>query len=113
MRTVLTAFKVTAALVLTLGVFAGCESTDGGGSSNTSGSFYYGVGFYDPWYYGGHWDDPDYIVTPPGDRPPGGVGARPEHPIAKPPPVTPTPRPTPTPSIPSAPRPMARPAMRR
>lgn len=70
---------------------------------------------YDPWYYGGYWDDPDYIVTPPpsGERPPGGVGAHPEQPIAKPPPVTSAPRPTPMPSIPSAPRPMARPALRR
>ena len=104
--------SLTAALLFVLGVFTGCESTDGGGSARVSGGVYYGAGFYDPWYYG-YWDDPDYIVTPPppGDRPPSEIGAHPEHPIAKPPPSAPAPRPTP--SIPSTPRPMARPAMRR
>jgi len=91
-----------AILGLALAAFTGCESTDGGGS-NVSGSVYYGVGFYDPWYYGGYHDDPDIIVTPPvrPDRP-----VHPEQPIARP-------RPMPMPSIPSAPRPMPRPAMRR
>jgi hypothetical protein len=113
MRTRKKLLTATAGLLLALGAFTGCESTDGGGT-HASGGVYYGVGFYDPWYYGGYWDDPDYIVTPPpGQPPPGGSGAHPENPIAKPPPVTPTPRPTPMPSIPSAPRPMARPAMRR
>lgn len=95
--------KVLAALALTFVVFTGCESTDGGGS--VSGSMYYGVGFYDPWYYGGDYDDVDIVVTPP-ERPdrPGG-GAHPEPPIARP---TPAPRPTPMPSIPSAPRAMPR-----
>jgi hypothetical protein len=83
-------------LGLGLGLFTGCESTDGGGS-NVSGSVYYGVGFYDPWYYGGYDDDIDIIVTPP-DRPDNPV--RPTHPIAP----TPAPRPTPMPSIPSMPR---------
>ncbi|MFN0068739.1 MAG: hypothetical protein ACKVYV_14015 [Limisphaerales bacterium] len=108
-----------------LPLWTGCESSGGGGgSANVSGSMYYGVGFYDPWYYGGHsyYDDPDIIVTPP-DRPEGGR-PRPEHPIARPPEVAPkpTPRtssratppastrvapsasPRPTPSMPSMPR---------
>lgn len=74
----------------------GCETTDGG---NVSGGVYYGVGFYDPWYYGGYDDDVDIIVTPPDrpDRP--GSGPRPEHPI-----VLPTPTPRTMPSIPSTPR---------
>jgi hypothetical protein len=74
--------------------FVGCESTDSG-SSSMSGGAYYGLGFYDPWYYGGFYDGPDIIVTPPErpERPP-----RPSHPIATPP----APRPTPMPSIPRA-----------
>ena len=88
-------------LLVSISVFTGCESTDGGGSVN--GSVYYGVGFYDPWYYGGYYDDGDIVVTPP-DRPDRPV--RPEHPIARPP--ASTPRPTPMPSIPSTPRPMPR-----
>ena len=94
-----------AAVLVGLGLFTGCESTDGGGS--VSGSVYYGVGFYDPWYYGGYYDHDDIIVTPPSDRPDRPV--RPEQPIARPP----TTSPRPTPSIPSTPRPMARPAGRR
>lgn len=84
-------------------VFVACESTESTGSVVVSSADYSG-GFHDPWYYGGYWDSPDLIVTPP--------PARPEQPIAKPPPVT-TPRPTPLPSIPATPRPMPRPAMRR
>jgi hypothetical protein len=95
---------LTVVLLVSIGVFTGCESTDGGGT--VSGSAYYGVGFYDSWYYGGYYDDADIVVTPPDrpdrpDRP-----ARPEQPIARPP--ASTPRPTPMPSIPSAPRPMPR-----
>lgn len=90
------AWKLMAATALLVFVFTGCESTDGGGS--VSGGMYYGVGFYDPWYHGGYYDDVDIIVTPP-DRPQAPV--RPEHPIARP---TPAPRPTPMPSIPHAPR---------
>jgi hypothetical protein len=89
-----------AAVFFALGVFTGCESTDGGGGS-VSGGVYYGVGFYDPWYYGGYDDiDIDIDIDRPDrpDRPP-----RPEHPIARP-----TPSPRPTPSIPSSPRPMPR-----
>ena len=81
-----------------LALVTGCESTDSGGA-NVSGGVYYGVGFYDPWYYGGYHDDGDIIVRPPArpDRP--GSGPRPEQPIARPP--TTSPRPTPMPSIPS------------
>lgn len=79
-------------LGLVLLALAGCESTDGE-SSNVSGSAYYGVGIYDPWYYGGYDDPPDIIVTPP---------PRPTHPIAPAP--TPRPMPMPMPSIPSIPR---------
>lgn len=101
-----------AALLLGLALFTGCESTNGGGGG-VSGGAYYGVGIYDPWYHGGDYDSPDYIVTPPPvERPPSNIGAQPEHPIARPPPSA-APRPTPMPSIPSAPRPMPRPAMRR
>src|SRR5262245_16897117 len=84
--------------LLVLGVLSACESTEEGGS--VSGSSYYGVGFYDPWYYGGTWDDPDIIVTPPPSRPEGPL--RPAHPIALPP--ASAARPTPMPSIPSTPR---------
>ena len=120
--------KFAALLVLAFGVFTGCESTDGGGSSQVSGSFYYGVGFYDPWYYGDYHDHGDIIVTPPPDgsgpsnppRPEHPIAPRPEQPIARPPagssqPPTASPRPAarPMPSIPSTPRPTARPAMRR
>jgi len=74
-------------------LMAGCESMDDGGAA----PYYYGTGFYDPWYYGEIHDD-DIIVAPPdGDRP------RPSHPIASPPPSS-MPRPTPMPSIPSMPR---------
>ena len=98
MSTFPTVLKQPAALGMLLIVFAGCESTDGGGSVSASG--YYEAGFYDPWYYGGDFDDPDIIVTPPSDRPE--APPRPSHPIATPP--APAPRPTPLPSIPSTPR---------
>jgi hypothetical protein len=90
-------FLKVAAAALMLAAYTGCESTGGG---SVSGSVYYGVGFYDPWYYGGYYNQGDIIVVPPGDRP--GSGPHPEHPIARPP--TSAPRPTPMPSIPSAPR---------
>jgi hypothetical protein len=82
-----------AAVLLALGLFNGCESTDSGGS--VSGGVYYGVGFYDPWYYGGYYDDPDIIVVPP---------TRPEAPVRPVNPIAPTPAPRPMPSIPSMPR---------
>lgn len=98
-------------LTLSLALFglAGCASDDGGGGGGTvSGGMYYGVGLYDPWYYGGYYNDADIIVTPP-TRP----DSRPPHvsqPIAKPPSAAPRP----TPSIPSTPRPsMPRPSVRR
>jgi len=128
-----------AGLALVAGLLTACQSDGGGGgSSSVHGSVYYGVGFYDPWYYGGYPYPPDIVVTPPeGGRPPGEGGARPEQPIAKPPerPVaepraTPSeqsrsskysgsgerpsastrsiPASRPTPSIPSMPRPMGR-----
>ena len=72
---------ILSALACVWVISAGCESTDGGGgSSNVNASGYYGVGFYDPWYYG---DSSEIIVRPP----PGDYvgGPRPEHPIAEPP----------------------------
>lgn len=94
MKSLTLPFRLFAALPLALCALSGCESTGG----SVSGGVYYGVGLYDPWYYGGYDDDIDIIVTPPDrpDRP--GNAPRPEHPIA-------SPSPRPTPSIPSAPRP--------
>lgn len=89
------AHRITWLFLLCL--FMGCATDDDGGGS-VSGSFYYGVGMYDPWYYGDY-DDVDIIVTPP-DRPE--APPRPSHPIARPP--ASTPRPMPMPSIPSMPR---------
>ena len=111
--------KRLTALLMTVSVFTGCESTDPGSSSKTT--VYYGAGFYDPWYHGEYDYDYDVVVTPPPvNLPPGGgdFTPRPEHPIAYPPgdsqrparPSTqPTPRPPsvstrPAPSIPSTPR---------
>ena len=101
-------------ILLGLATFTGCESTDGG-STHTSSTVYYGVGFYDPWYHGDYHYDYDVVVTPP-ERP--GTGVRPEHPIARPPEVgrppaaspLPATRPAtrPMPSIPSTPRPAPR-----
>src|SRR5262245_21238026 len=77
-----------AAMVIAIGLFSGCESTDSGGGGGGGGnvSVYYGVGFYDPWYYGPGYYPPDVIVTPPDrpDRPVNPDRPRPEHPIAKP-----------------------------
>ncbi len=87
---------------LALVLLAGCESTDGGAS--VSGSVYYGVGFSDPWYYGGYYDDPDIIVTPPVEPPGGNSGLKPTHPIATPP-SAPAVSPRPMPAIPSTPMP--------
>lgn len=102
-----------AAAGLALAMVTGCESTNGGGSSSSVG-VYYGVGFYDPWYYGDYNHNHDIVVTPPANRPDGGVrpGAHPEQPIARPPsassrPSTLSSQPAarPMPSIPSTPRP--------
>src|SRR5881394_4430078 len=90
MRTGKLSFLLAVTLLLAAGTFTGCESTDSGGSQ-VSGNVYYGVGFYDPWYYGDYDHDHDVIVLPPSSGvPPGGVppsvpGAHPEHPIARPP----------------------------
>lgn len=111
MKALTSSLQLVPVMLLSLGVFTGCESTDGGGSS-ASTSVYYGVGFYDPWYYGDYHDHADIIVTPPrpGERPIAPPRPenplpppRPEHPIARPTP-TPAPAPRPMPSIPSAPR---------
>jgi hypothetical protein len=93
-----------AAVWFTLAMVTGCEST-GGGSSSANVGVYYGVGFYDPWYYGGYHDhDYDIDITPPDrpDRPDRPV--RPEQPIAEP--RTASQRSTP--SIPSTPAPAFR-----
>jgi hypothetical protein len=113
MRMLRHSFKFIASMGLAFGAVTGCESTDSGGSSHVTASIYYGVGFYDPWYYGGYYDDPDIIVTPPPTGPgaPGGPPdsglpnppPRPTHPIAAPPSAA-APAPQPMPSIPSAPR---------
>src|SRR5437899_11508476 len=100
MKTCATTLKLFVGLIAVLACSLGCESTDGG-SSQVSGSVYYGAEFYDPWYHGGADYPPDVIVTPPPVRPvdPPHV----EHPIAKPPPAA-SPAPRPMPSIPSMPR---------
>jgi hypothetical protein len=82
-----------AVLFLAVTLFTGCETSNGGSQT----SVYYGVGFYDPWYYGDADYDTDIVVTPPDrDRPqvshpiaPGGGGPS---------------RPAQMPSIPSGPR---------
>lgn len=104
-----------AAMFFALALHTGCESTDGGGGGSSSASVYYGVGFYDPWYYGDYDHDTDVDITLPDrpnrpDRP-----VRPEQPIARPPAASTRPsaasqRPAarPMPSIPSTPRPAMR-----
>lgn len=79
------------ALVVVIGGVGGCGSYEDPLGSSGGGSFYYGVGFQDPWYYGGYYDDPDIIVAPPVDRP--DWSGRPNRPVARP-----------LPSIPSTPR---------
>jgi hypothetical protein len=91
--------------LLAFATLTGCESTDGG-STQVNQANYYGVGFYNPWYYGHYDDDPDIIVAPPPSRPE--TGPRPSHPIARPPTPGAGPRPTPMPSIPAGPRVSAR-----
>ena len=104
------ALRFAAVILLALGAFTGCESTDNG-SAHSSTSVYYGVGYYDPWYYGHYDSDYDVVVTPPSPGSPPEQGLRPSHPIARPPAVSPRPpmaSPRPMPSIPSAPRAMPR-----
>jgi hypothetical protein len=94
MKTIRWAIRL-GALVAVTGLFSGCESTGNG----SGGAVYYGVGVYDPWYYGSYYNDVDVVVPPPGIRP------HPEVPVARP---LPAPVPRPTPAIPSGPRPMPR-----
>ena len=82
MKTSTHIFKFAVLAVFASGAFTGCESTDSGGSTQVTTSVYYGVGFYDPWYYGDY--DYDYDIDIDVDRP-GNGGPRPEHPIARPP----------------------------
>ena len=91
-------------LFLLAGFFTGCQSADDSGAY-VSGGMHYGVGLYDPWYYGPETYPPGVIVTPPPERP--DTTPHPEHPIAKPP-SRPAPMPRPMPSIPSRPRPAGR-----
>src|SRR6516162_6806805 len=91
--------KLGAAILLTLGLCTGCE-TDNGGSTNVTAVNYYGVGYNDPWYHGGYYDDGDVIVVPPQPGNPPDQDLRPAHPIANPPEVS-RPKPPPRPSIPT------------
>jgi hypothetical protein len=102
-----TILKVGAALVLLLGPFAGCGTTEEG-SSSANGGVYYGSDFDDPWYDGAYYP-PEVVVLPPGpgDVPPADSMLRPAHPIAEPPPAAVS-SPRPMPTIPSAPRPSSR-----
>jgi hypothetical protein len=108
MRLSATHLKQVVVLALAVIGFCGCETDEG---TQVSGGVYYGVGFYDPWYYGDYYYDRDVIVTPPEGRPP-----EPTHPIARPPggerppqamnPIATPPAASarPMPSIPSVPR---------
>jgi len=101
---IINVFKPAAWLLLALGIFAGCESTDGGGSYNTTN--YYGSGWYgNPYYYDydDHHDHNGPVAPPPDSQPGRPGGPRPSHPIANPPGVS-RPSPRPMPSIPTAPR---------
>ena len=80
MKTFAAPFQVVLRSLIACVILAGCESNPGGGT--VSVGMYYGVGFYDPWYYGGAYYPPDVIVTPPPEQP--DVGPRPEHPIVNP-----------------------------
>ena len=106
MKKIINVFKPAALLLIALGISAGCESTDGGGSYNST--IYYGTAWHgDPYYYDNddHHDD-DGVVAPPDSRPEPGA-PRPSHPIANPPQVS-RPAARPMPSIPMAPRPAGR-----
>jgi hypothetical protein len=69
----------------------GLNSCETVGDSGTDSYSYYSSGFHDPWYYGDYYDDPDIIVSPPGDWSDGPM--RPAHPIARPPMAGPRPMP--------------------
>ena len=88
----------------------GCDTTDSGSTHTT---VYYGVGYYDPWYYHGCYDcDHDHNHKVEINPPPGGRdwdSARPSHPIAGDrPSFGDRPSVSPRPSIPSSPRPSPR-----
>ena len=75
-------------------------ATDGTDRVHVSGSIYYGVGYYNPYYGYGPGYYPPVVVPPP--RPPAKPRPpRPENPIQRSAPRS-------TPSIPSNPRPMRR-----
>jgi len=75
---------------------SGCASDGTGGSVH--GSVYYGVGWYDPYYYGGGYDGDVVVVPNPPDMP--------DRPVTQPRPTPlPAARPAPRPSIPAGPRP--------
>jgi hypothetical protein len=101
MKRIAALFLIIAVVAAAPVIFTGCESTD----TSVSTGVYYGTSYYDPWYYGEYWDDPDLIVTPP--EKPSSPPPEPAHPIALPPSSS-MPRPTPMPSIPSTPRPSFR-----
>jgi hypothetical protein len=106
MKTRVFSLTLLPAVLLALANLTGCESTDGGGSTQVNQVSYYGTGFHDPYYYGHYDDDPDIIVTPPPAPGRPDNGPRPSQPIARPPSSGVGPRPSP--SIPSAPRPSPR-----
>lgn len=96
-----------AAVWCALAILTGCESTGGGGGSSSVG-VYYGVGFYDPWYYGDYDHDHDVDITVP-DRPE--RPERPERPVRPEQPIARPPAPSQRPATASSPRPAARPSI--
>jgi hypothetical protein len=97
--------RLAPALLFVLGFCSGCETTGNDGAQVNN--YYYGVGYYDPWYHGDYYEDRDVIVVPPRPNNPPDQGLRPSHPIATPPQVS-NPSPQPRPSIPTRPRPAPR-----
>jgi hypothetical protein len=93
------------AALVTMWLAVGCTSyggypPSGYGSVGISTGYYYGGGYYNPWYGRPY---PPYGGRPPGGGPPPSSGPpRPMNPIAMPP------RPGHMPSIPSSPRPATR-----
>lgn len=103
--------KLFTLLLLTAAGLSGCGSNSGSSGGSGSSTAYYSVTHYDPWYYGGYYDDvdvyvPGYPVYPSDpdnrpERPQRGDGInRPTNPIARPG------RPEGRPSLPSRARPM-------
>ena len=56
--------KIAAALVV-WGFLAGCQDGEYSGGGEYYGTVSYGVGFYDPWYYGAGYHSSAIIVAPP------------------------------------------------